>query len=40
MGGDDADYFDLDKNIGVLSLLASAQAGVYTLTVEVVEEGQ
>ena len=35
VGGDDADYFDLDKNSGVLSLLASAQAGVYTLTVEV-----
>ena len=37
VGGDDADYFDLDKNIGVLSLLASAQAGVYTLTVEVAD---
>ena len=37
MPGDDADYFDLDKNIGVLSLLASAQAGVYTLTVEVAD---
>ena len=35
VGGDDADYFDLDKNSGVLSLQASAQAGVYTLTVEV-----
>ena len=39
VGGDDADYFGLDKNSGVLSLLASAKAGVYTLTVEVVEEG-
>ena len=35
VGGDDADYFDLDKNSGVLSLLASGQEGVYTLTVEV-----
>ena len=35
VAGDDADYFDLDKNSGVLSLQASAQAGVYTLTVEV-----
>ena len=33
--GNDADYFDLDKDSGVLSLLASAQEGVYTLTVEV-----
>ena len=39
VGGDDADYFDLDKNNGVLSLQASAQAGVYTLTVQVAEEG-
>ena len=38
VGSDDADYFDLDKNIGVLSLLASAQAGVYTLTVEVADD--
>ena len=37
VGGDDADYFDLDKNSGVLSLLASAQAGVYTLTVQVAD---
>ena len=37
VGGDDADYFDLDKNIGVLSLLASAQAGVYTLTVQAID---
>ena len=35
MGGNDADYFDLDKDSGVLSLLASAQEGVYTLTVQV-----
>ena len=34
VGGNDADYFDL-KDSGVLSLLASAQEGVYTLTVEV-----
>ena len=39
VGSDDADYFDLDKNNGVLSLQASAQAGVYTLTVQVAEEG-
>ena len=38
VGGDDADYFDLDKNIGVLSLLVSAQAGVYTLTVQVADD--
>ena len=38
VGGDDADYFDLDKNSGVLSLSASAQAGRYTLTVEVADE--
>ena len=38
VGGDDADYFDLDKNSGVLSLQASAQAGVYTLTVEVKDD--
>ena len=37
VGGDDADYFDLDKNSGVLSLLASAQEGVYTLTVQVAD---
>ena len=37
MPGDDVGYFDLDKNSGVLSLLASAQAGVYTLTVEVAD---
>ena len=37
VGGDDADYFGLDKDSGVLSLLASAQAGVYTLTVEVAD---
>ena len=38
VGDDDgADYFDLDKNSGVLSLLASAQAGVYTLTVQVAD---
>ena len=34
---DDADYFDLDKNSGVLSLQVSAQAGVYTLTVQVAD---
>ena len=38
MPGDDADYFDLDKNSGVLSLQASAQAGVYTLTVQVADD--
>ena len=37
VGGDDADYFDLDKNSGVLSLLASAQEGMYTLTVQVAD---
>ena len=37
VGGDDADYFDLDKNSGVLSLQVSAQAGVYTLTVQVAD---
>ena len=37
VGGDDADYFDLDKNSGVLSLQASAQEGVYTLTVQVAD---
>ena len=37
VGGDDADYFDLDKNSGVLSLQVSAQAGVYTLTVQVMD---
>ena len=37
MQGDDADYFDLDKNSGVLSLQVSAQAGVYTLTVQVAD---
>ena len=36
--GGNADYFDLDKDSGVLSLLASAQAGVYTLTVEVADD--
>ena len=35
--GGNADYFDLDKDSGVLSLLASAQAGVYTLTVQVAD---
>ena len=38
VGGNDADYFDLDKNSGVLFLQASAQAGVYTLTVEVADD--
>ena len=38
VGGDDVDYFGLDKNIGVLSLQASAQAGVYTLTVQVADK--
>ena len=37
VGGDDADYFDLDKDSGVLSLRASGQAGVYTLTVQVAD---
>ena len=38
VGDDDvADYFDLDKNSGVLSLQVSAQAGVYTLTVQVAD---
>ena len=37
VGGDDADYFDLDKNSGVLSLQVSAQAGMYTLTVQVAD---
>ena len=36
--GGNADYFDLDKDSGVLSLLASAQAGVYTLTVQVEDD--
>ena len=36
-GGDG--HFDLDKDSGVLSLQASAQAGVYTLTVQAAEEG-
>ena len=39
VGGNDADYFDLDKDSGVLSLQASAQEGMYTLTVQVAEEG-
>ena len=38
VGGNDADYFDLDKNSGVLSLSASAQEGIYTLTVEVADD--
>ena len=37
MPGDDVGHFDLDKNSGVLSLQVSAQAGVYTLTVEVAD---
>ena len=32
-----AGYFSLGKNSGVLSLLAEAQAGVYTLTVQVAD---
>ena len=36
VGGGDG-HFGLDKNSGVLSLLASAQAGVYTLTVQVAD---
>ena len=39
MPGDDVGYFDLDKNSGVLSLQVSAQAGVYTLTVQVADDG-
>ena len=38
VGDDDAGYFDLDKNSGVLSLQASGQEGVYTLTVQVADE--
>ena len=37
MPSDDVGYFGLDKNSGVLSLQASAQAGVYTLTVQVAD---
>ena len=40
VGGDDADYFGLDKNSGVLSLLVAAQAGVYTLTVQAIDDGR
>ena len=39
MVGDDVGYFDLDKNSGMLSLQVSAQAGVYTLTVQVADDG-
>ena len=39
MPGDDVGYFDLDKNSGMLSLQVSAQAGVYTLTVQVADDG-
>ena len=35
VGDDDAGYFSLGENSGVLSLLADAQEGVYTLTVRV-----
>ena len=35
VGGDDADYFDLDKNSGVLSVKATALIGIYTLSVKV-----
>ena len=35
VGGDDAKYFSVGATSGVLSLQASAQARVYTLTVEV-----
>ena len=37
VGGDDADYFALAESSGVLSLRASAQEGVYTLTVQVTD---
>ena len=37
VGGGDGN-FSLDKNSGVLSLLAEAQAGVYTLTVQVADD--
>ena len=35
VGGNDAEYFSVGATSGVLSLLAEAQEGVYTLTVEV-----
>ena len=37
VGGNDADYFALAESSGVLSLRVSAQAGVYTLTVQVTD---
>ena len=38
VGDDDTGYFSLDENSGILSLLADAQEGVYTLTVRVKDE--
>ena len=38
VGDDDAGYFSLGENSGVLSLLADAQEGVYTLTVQAIDE--
>ena len=35
VAGDDVDYFDLDKNSGVLSVEATAPIGIYTLSVTV-----
>ena len=38
--GGDENYFSVDAGSGVLSLLADAQAGVHTLTVQAIDEGR